>query len=153
VGRTNLKGKKMFIGEYSHTIDEKGRLAVPSKMRRQLGGGAVVTRGIDACLWVFSKIEWQALAEKLAKLPITDANSRAFSRLMLAGAVEVEFDSQGRILLPSYLRSYASLAKNATIAGLFNRLEIWDTSSWEKYKEKTEQETDKITQNLSDLGV
>lgn len=152
-GEKILTGKIMFIGEYSHTIDEKGRMAVPSKMRRQLGSGAVVTRGIDACLWVFAKLEWQALAEKLAKLPLTDANSRAFSRLMLAGAVEVEFDSQGRILLPSYLRDYAGLKKNATVAGLFNRLEIWDTTSWTNYKQKSEKETDKISQAMSDLGV
>src|SRR4030067_1335802 len=102
----------MFIGEYSHTIDEKGRMAIPSKMRRDLGSGAVVTRGIDNCLWVFPKKEWTLLAEKLASLPLSDANSRAFSRLMLAGAMEVEFDSQWRILLPGYLRAFAGLKKN-----------------------------------------
>lgn len=101
----------MFIGEYAHTIDEKGRMAIPSKMRRDLGSGAVVTRGIDSCLWVFPKKEWTVLAEKLSALPLSDANSRAFSRLMLAGAMEVEFDSQGRALVPGYLREYAGLKK------------------------------------------
>jgi MraZ protein len=143
----------MFIGEYSHTIDQKGRMAVPSKLRTKLGTGAVVTRGIDKCLWVFPKKEWQTLAEKLANLPLTDANSRAFSRLMLAGAMEVEFDSQGRVLLPSYLREYAGLDKTAVVAGLYNRLEIWDSASWNAYKEKTEKATDEITKHMADLGI
>jgi len=143
----------MFIGEYSHTIDQKGRIAVPAKIRKDLGNGAVVTRGIDNCLWVFTKKEWLILAQKLSSLPLTDANSRAFSRLMLAGAMEVEFDSQGRILLPAYLREYSSLNKNAVIAGLFNRLEIWDERTWESYKEKTEKATDQITKHMTDLGI
>lgn len=143
----------MFIGEYSHTIDQKGRMAIPSKMRGQLGSGAVVTRGIDACLWVFPKKQWQELAEKLAALPLTDANSRAFSRLMLAGAMEVEFDSQGRVLLPGYLRSYAGLDKAVTVAGLYNRLEIWSEKAWNTYKEKTEKATDEISKNMVNLGI
>lgn len=143
----------MFIGEYSHTIDEKGRMAVPAKMRRDLGSGAVVTRGIDNCLWIFPKKEWQELASKLASLPLSDANSRAFSRLMLAGAMEVEFDTQGRALLPGYLRNYAGISKNTVIAGLFNRLEVWDAKKWEEYKTKTEKETDQIAQRMTDLGV
>jgi len=143
----------MFIGEYSHTIDEKGRMAIPSKMRRDLGSGAVVTRAIDNCLWVFPKKEWQALAEKLASLPLSDANSRAFSRLMLAGAMEVEFDSQGRALIPGYLRAYAGLKKNAVIAGLYNRLEIWDQEAWKTYKDKTEKATEQIAKHMADLGV
>lgn len=143
----------MFIGEYSHTIDEKGRMAIPSKMRRDLGSGAVVTRGIDNCLWVFPKKEWTLLAQKLASLPLSDANSRAFSRLMLAGAMEVEFDSQGRALIPGYLRGYAGLKKNAVIAGLYNRLEIWDQMTWKTYKEKTEKATEQIARHMADLGV
>ena len=143
----------MFIGEYTHTIDVKGRMAFPSKMRRELGGGAVVTRGIDKCLWVFPKKEWLDLAQKIASLPLTDTNSRAFSRLMLAGAMEVEFDSQGRALLPGYLREYAGLDKNAIVAGLYTRLEVWDAKIWQDYKTKTEKETEKITQAMSDLGI
>ena len=143
----------MFIGEYEHAIDEKGRMAVPSKMRGDIGSGAVVTRGIDNCLWLFPKKEWQTLAEKLANLPLADANSRAFSRLMLAGAMEAEFDSQGRILLPGYLRSYAGLTKHAVVAGLFNRLEVWDQSKWKEYKEKTEKATDQIAKHMADLGI
>lgn len=143
----------MFIGEYSHLIDEKGRVAIPSKMRRDLGSGAVVTRGIDKCLWVFPKKEWQILADKLAALPLSDANSRAFSRLMLAGAMEVEFDSQGRALIPSYLREYAGLKKETTIAGLYNRLEIWDNKIWNVYKTKTEKATEEISKAMANLGV
>ena len=143
----------MFIGEYDHAIDEKGRMAIPSKMRRDIGSGAVVTRGIDNCLWLFPKKEWQALAEKLANLPLSDANSRAFSRLMLAGAMEVEFDSQGRILVPGYLKVFAGLKKYAVVAGLFNRLEIWDRGKWQVYKEKTEKATDQIAKHMADLGV
>ncbi len=143
----------MFIGEYQHSIDQKGRVALPSKMRRDLGSGAVVTRGIDNCLWVFPKNEWQTLAEKLSSLPLSDANSRAFSRLMLAGAMEVEFDSQGRALIPGYLRKYATLKKNVIIAGLYKRLEIWDQEKWQIYKEKTEKATDQITKHMADLGV
>ena len=149
----NFNKPTMFIGEYSHTIDEKGRMAIPSKMRRDLGSGAVVTRAIDNCLWVFPKKEWQALAEKLASLPLSDANSRAFSRLMLAGAMEVEFDSQGRALIPGYLRAYAGLKKNAVIAGLYNRLEIWDQEAWKTYKDKTEKATEQIAKHMADLGV
>jgi MraZ protein len=143
----------MFIGEYRHTIDEKGRMAIPSKMRRDLGSGAVVTRGIDNCLWVFPKKEWQDLAEKLSSLPLSDANSRAFSRLMLAGAMEVEFDSQGRALIPGYLRSYAGLSKNVIIAGLYNRLEIWNENEWKTYKDKTEKATEQIAKHMADLGI
>jgi MraZ protein len=143
----------MFIGEYIHTIDDKGRMAIPAKMRKDLGSGAVVTRGIDNCLWVFPKKEWTALAQKLASLPLSDANSRAFSRLMLAGAMEVEFDSQGRVLLPAYLREYAGLIKNAVVAGLYSRLEIWSESTWKSYKTKTEKETDRISRAMADLGV
>lgn len=143
----------MFIGEYSHSIDEKGRMAIPSKMRGELGSGAVVTRGIDSCLWVFPKSEWQILAQKLSNLPLSDANSRAFSRLMLAGAMEVEFDSQGRILLPIYLRDYANLKKSAVVTGLYNRLEIWESEAWEKYKTETEKSTDEISKAMTELGV
>ena len=143
----------MFIGEYAHTIDQKGRMAVPSKLRKAIGSGAVVTRGIDNCLWLFPKAEWQTLAAKLANLPLSDANSRAFSRLMLAGAMEVEFDSQGRALIPVYLRKYAGLSKEVVIAGLFNRLEIWNQKDWEGYKEKTEKESDQIAKNMANLGI
>src|SRR5688572_24761482 len=99
----------MFIGEYHHSLDQKGRVQVPVKFRKDLQKGAVVTRGLDRCLFVYTADEWEILADKLAKLPIAKANSRAFARLMLAGAMELEIDRQGRVVLPEYLRQYASL--------------------------------------------
>ncbi len=143
----------MFIGEYNYTVDDKGRLALPAKFRESLKAGAVVTRGLDNCLFLYTKEEWQNLAVKLASLPLSQANSRAFSRLMLAGAMDVDMDSQGRVVLPEYLRKYANLEKKVIIAGLFNRLEIWDENAWQTYKEKTEKDGNDIAENLSQLGV
>ena len=143
----------MFIGEYKHTIDEKGRLAVPVKFRAQLSGGAVVTRGLDNCLFLYTEEEWKNLAERLAKLPIGKANSRAFARLMLAGAMDVSLDKQGRIILPDYLRKYAAVGKNVVVAGLYNRLEIWDEAKWEEYKSGTESSSGDIAEQLGELGV
>lgn len=151
--QANLGTTQMFIGEYSHTIDEKGRLAIPAKMRAKLIDGAVVTRGIDTCLFVYTKEEWEKLAQKLAALPLTDSRARAFVRLMLAGAMDVEFDKQGRILLPNYLRAYANLKKQAVVTGLYNRLEIWDESAWKEFKTKTEQDTEDINNHLVNLGI
>ncbi len=143
----------MFIGEYQHTIDVKGRLAVPTKFRKQLAKGAVVTRGLDNCLFLYTKEEWHVLAQKLSQLPISQANSRAFARLMLAGAMDVSVDKQGRILIPDYLRSFASMKKKVVVTGLFNRLEIWDQSAWDKYKSKTESKSTDIAEALGELGV
>jgi len=143
----------MFIGEFHHTIDQKGRLFIPVKFRQKLSRGAVVTRGLDNCLFLYPVEEWKKLADKLVKLPISKANTRAFSRLMLAGAMNVQIDKQGRIILPDYLRKYASLKKKVVIAGLFNRLEIWDEESWEKYKSNTEKSSSDIAEALGELGV
>jgi len=143
----------MFIGEYQHRIDEKGRLAIPVKFRPQLGAGVVVTRGLDTCLFLFTETEWQTLAQKLVALPMTQANSRAFVRLMMAGAVQISLDSQGRVLLPDYLREYAGLRKQVAITGLFNRVEIWDQIRWQNYKRKTESKSDEIAERLSGLGI
>lgn len=143
----------MFIGEYSHTIDEKGRLAVPTKFRAALIKGAVVTRGLDQSLFLYTKSEWEKLAAKLVSLPLSQKNARAFARLMLAGAMDVSLDKQGRIILPQYLRNYASLQKNCIIAGLYNRLEIWDRENWQQYKRNAEKESTDIAEELSDFGI
>ncbi|MEZ4156947.1 MAG: division/cell wall cluster transcriptional repressor MraZ [Candidatus Paceibacterota bacterium] len=143
----------MFIGEYKHNVDEKGRLAVPAKFRSALNRRAVITRGLDGCLFVFTASEWDALAEKIKGLPMTQANARAFSRLMFAGATDVELDSQGRILIPDYLRTFASISKKAVVAGLFNRLEVWDEERWNEYKTKTEAESDDVAEKLGELGI
>lgn len=143
----------MFIGEYKHTIDEKGRMALPAKFRAKMSGAAIITRGLDHCLFVFTANDWEILAQKLMSLPMVQSNSRAFSRLMLAGAMEAEIDGQGRILIPDYLREYAALKKQAVIAGLYNRIEIWEEAKWGVYKKKTEKDSDEIAEKLGELGI
>ena len=143
----------MFIGEYTHNLDNKGRIAIPAKFRDKLSSGVIITRGLDQCLFVYSKNEWEILAQKLTKLPLSQANSRAFVRLMLAGAMDSILDSQGRILVPDYLRSYARLKKQVIVAGLYNRIEIWDVDIWKEYKAKTEGSSDEIAEKLGELGI
>lgn len=143
----------MFIGEYQHNIDQKGRLAIPVKFRKFLSKGAVVTKGLDDCLFLYTKDEWKKLADKLAALPISKANTRAFARLMLAGAMDVDIDKQGRMLIPDYLRKYAAMSKKIVITGLYSRLEIWDEAAWEKYKKGTENKSGDIAEALGELGV
>ncbi len=143
----------MFIGEFIHNLDEKGRMALPAKFRGKLSGGAVITRGLDHCLFVYGIEEWNKLAEKLIALPLAQANSRAFTRLMLAGAMNVDIDKQGRILIPDYLREYAGLSKEAVVTGLYNRIEVWDSKQWKEYKTITEASSDEIAEKLSELGI
>lgn len=143
----------MFIGEYNHTIDEKGRMSIPAKFRRDVTAGVVVTRGLDHCLFVYPKSEWEVMAEKLSRLPVSQKKSRAFARLMLAGAMDVELDGQGRIMLPEYLRKYADVKKHVVVAGLYNRLEIWDEDAWQEYRTKTELESDDIAESMSELDI
>ena len=145
--------QNMFIGEYAHNLDDKGRIAVPKKFRSDLRKGAVVTKGFDSCLFLYTKKEWEKLAEKLANLPFAQANTRAFARLMLAGAMDVEIDGQGRIVLPEYLRQFAGLSKEVIVAGLYSRLELWDSVKWSEYKAKTEAESTKIAEQMGELGV
>lgn len=143
----------MFIGEYHHAIDDKGRLAVPVKFRDEIGEQVVVTRGLDSCLFVYTQAEWAGLAERLGKLSMAKANTRAFARLMLAGAMEIEVDKQGRVILPDYLRTFAGLHKKVVIAGLLNRLEVWDAAAWKKYQTGTERKAGDIAEALGELGV
>jgi len=143
----------MFLGQHQHNLDSKGRLAIPAKFREKLTGGGIITRGLDYCLFLFPLKEWEILAKKLINLPLAQSNSRAFVRLMLAGAVEVQIDKQGRILIPDYLRKYAQLKKETIIAGLYNRIEIWDEKKWTEYKNKTESSSDEIAERLSELGI
>ena len=143
----------MFIGEFHHTLDDKGRLAIPVKFRAELAQGAVVTRGLDRSLFLYPKSAWDTLAAKIAALPLGQADTRAFARLMLAGAMDAELDKQGRLVLPEYLRKYAELKKTVVLAGLYNRLEIWDSAKWEEYKSATEQDAGEIAERLGELGV
>lgn len=143
----------MFIGEYKHNIDPKGRMAIPAKFRGKLKKGAVVTRGLDNCLFLYTREAWEKIAEKLANLPISQSKARAFSRLMLAGAMDLDIDSQGRINLPDYLQKYAGLDKKVVVAGLYDRMEIWNEEVWDKYKTGAENESAEIAETLGELGV
>lgn len=144
---------RMFIGEFQHTIDSKGRMAVPAKFRNKLSGGAVITRGLDKCLFVLAPADWEQFVAKLVALPISQANSRAFARFMLAGAADVELDSQGRILIPEHLRTYAGVSKDVRVTGVYNRIEIWDAAAWEKYRDETERSSEEIAEKLGELGI
>ena len=143
----------MFIGEYNHNLDDKGRLAIPAKFRTILKKGAVVTKGLDNCLFLYSKEQFEKIATKFAALPISSAKARAFSRHMLAGAMDVEFDNQGRVTLPEYLRDFSGLKKSIIIAGLYNHLEIWNEAAWNKYKGEAEKNSNAIAEELGDLGI
>ncbi len=143
----------MFIGEYQASIDEKGRVAIPAKFRGQLKSKVVITRGLDNSLFLYTLEEWKKLAEKLASLPIATANTRAFSRLMLAGAMDCEMDKQGRVVIPNYLQEFAKIKKRLVFAGLYNRVEIWSEDLWKKYKSQTEKQSNAIAEQLGSLGV
>jgi len=143
----------VFIGEYTYSIDEKKRLAIPAKFRQLLGKKAILTRGIDNCLVIYPLEEWQKLSKKLESLPSSQTDARAFARIMLAGAVDVGLDKLGRILIPDYLKNYALLKKNVAIIGLSNRIEIWDEKRWQNYKEKTEKEIGDMASRLQQLGI
>ena len=143
----------MLVGEHYYAIDSKGRLAIPPKFREHLGKEVVVSRGLERCLWVYPRKEWEAWAEKLMKLPLAQANTRAFVRLMMAGAHHAAIDSQGRILVPESLRKYALEGKQVAVIGLYSRIEMWDADAWKRYQERTEQESGDIAEKLGELGL
>lgn len=143
----------MLIGEFTHTVDTKNRIAVPSKFRTELGERMIITRGLDACLFVYPMRMWEKMAEKLSAFPVGDAKSRGFVRLLLAGAVDTDMDKQGRIIIPEYLRRYAGIKKTVVVAGLFDRVEVWDEKRWNVYETKTEKEADTMAQKLGELGL
>ena len=142
----------MFTGEYRHTVDDKGRLAVPARFRAQLAGGAVVSRWIDACLAIFPRSEWDALAAKAAALPIADPAARTFSRFIFAGAFEVDLDRQGRMVIPSSLRNWAALNGEAVVVGSRDHAEIWSPARWDDYR-KAMESPDELAQHLTGLGI
>ncbi len=141
----------MFMGEYNHTVDAKGRVIVPSKFREQLGEEFVVTKGLDGCLFVYENSEWKALEEKLHTLPLTNANARKFSRFFLAGATTCEVDKQGRILLPAVLRDFAKIEKEAVLVGVGSRIEIWSKESW--IETNSYDDMEEIAENMEGLGI
>ena len=143
----------MFRGEYSHTVDAKGRLIIPSKFREQLGEECIVTRGLDGCLFIFESGEWEAYEEKLRKLPMTNKNARSFVRFLSGGATPCEFDKQGRILLPATLRKFAGIEKDVILAGLPNRIEVWSEQKWNENNNYEEIDMDEIAGHLTELGL
>lgn len=149
----NFEKTAMFIGEYTHSIDAKKRLSLPSRVRGELGGRVVVTRGLDQCLFVYPMKTWEALAEKLGSMPIGEGGTRSFVRLMLAGAFDTEVDRQGRILIPDALKDYAGLEKDVIVAGLWNRLEVWDDVKWKQYKSEAEGNSGRIAEELGRVGA
>ncbi len=143
----------MFIGEYSYTIDHKKRLSIPSKFRKSLGKKAIITRGLDNCLVVYPISEWQKLTKKLENLPSGKIDARGFSRIILSGAVDVNFDKLGRILIPDYLKKYAGLKKDIVVIGLSNKIEVWDAGMWKEYRERTEKGIGDMVSRLEELGI
>ena len=141
----------MLIGEYEHTLDAKGRISMPAKLRRDMGEAFVLTKGLDGCLFAFSQNEWMNFETKLKSLPLSDKNARNFVRFFLAGATECEIDKQGRFLIPSNLREAAHLEKEAVIIGVGTRLEIWNKETWASKDEEIS--ADEIAENMTMLGI
>lgn len=142
----------MFMGEYSHTIDAKGRIIVPVKFRESLGDNFVVTKGLDNCLFVYTKEDWQKFEEKLRALPLTNKDARKFTRFFLAGAAEMEVDKQGRILIPSVLREFAALEKDVVFVGVGSRIEIWNRAGWDESISGYDDDMDEVAENMDSLG-
>jgi len=143
----------MFIGEYQHSLDDKGRLTIPSKFRIELGEVFVMTKGLDNCLFIYPKSEWSVLEEKLKKLPLTNRDARAFVRFFFSGACECELDKQGRVLIPPNLREHSKLKKEAVIIGVSTRLEIWSKEEWDKYNNDDSLNYDAIAEKMAELGI
>lgn len=143
----------MLIGEYTHTIDNKNRLSLPSKFRKEMGKQLVITPGLDSCLFIFTKKEWSHISEKLGEFSMLQANNRSFTRFMFGGATEVEVDTSGRVLIPDFLRSRISLKNKAALVGVKNRIEVWDEKTWEKYKTGAEKEVDDLAEKLGGIGI
>jgi len=143
----------MLIGEYTHSIDAKKRLSLPSKWRKELGKKLVVTRGLDNCLFIYPEIGWRKITEKISELPLGQADTRGFNRFFLSGAVEVEVDGVGRILVPDFLKDFARLSEKVVLAGIHNRVEIWDEKKWSEYKRKIEGQADALAEKLGEIGV
>ena len=143
----------MLIGEYEHSLDVKGRLIMPAKLREDMGEKFIITKGLDGCLFGFSQTEWSNFEEKLKTLPLTNKNARDFVRFFLSGAIECEIDKQGRFLIPSNLREYANMEKDVVIIGVGTRLEIWNRNKWKAYNSDENISADEIAENMTMLGI
>ncbi|MGU3469946.1 division/cell wall cluster transcriptional repressor MraZ [Paenibacillus sp. D51F] len=143
----------MFLGEHQHSLDDKGRLTIPSKFRDALGSTFIATRGLDNCLFVYPQAEWSELEQKIRRLPLMKADARAFSRFFFSGAVELELDKQGRVNLPSHLTEYAKLQKDCMVLGVSSRVEIWSKPVWEGYYQQSEDTFNEIAEKLTDFDI
>ncbi|WP_066192852.1 MULTISPECIES: division/cell wall cluster transcriptional repressor MraZ [Gracilibacillus] len=143
----------MFMGEYQHNIDTKGRIIVPAKFREGLGDQFVITRGLDQCLFAYPMNEWHQLEEKLKKLPLTKKDARAFTRFFFSGAVECELDKQGRINIPGPLRKYAAIEKECAVIGVSNRVEFWAEDKWNEFVDVSEESFAEIAENMMDFDL
>lgn len=143
----------MFIGEYHHTIDEKGRIIIPAKFREELGNTFIVTRGIENCLFVYSEENWAQITNKLNSLPFTKKDARTFNRFFMSGATNVELDKQGRVNISKPLIDYANLLKDCVIIGTGDRLEVWSQESWESFFDSTKDSMSDIAENLFNESV
>jgi len=143
----------VFLGEFEHSLDDKGRLAIPAKFRPELGQGLVLTRGLDRCLFAWPMAEWQIVADKLGRLSLMHAEARRLQRLLFAGAVDTQLDRLGRVLVPAFLRGYAGLQDAVVVAGVLNRIEIWDRSQWAEERTAAEEHSAELAEHLSELGL
>ncbi len=143
----------MFIGQYTHTIDDKNRLSLPVKFRKEMGKRVIITPGLDGCLFVFTPAQWETISEKLGGSSMLQADTRSFNRYMLGGAVEADVDSIGRVLVPDFLKEKAQLKKEVVLIGVQNRVEIWNDALWKEYKAKVEKEANSLAEKLGQVGV
>lgn len=143
----------MLIGEYTHILDSKKRVSLPSKLRKELGSKVVITHGLDNCLFLYPLKEWKDISAKLADLGMAQADTRGFNRFILSGAVETEVDSAGRILIPDHLRQFGGLLDRVVFAGVYNRVEIWNEERWREYKKRIEQQADMMAEKLGETGM
>jgi MraZ protein len=143
----------MFMGEYSHTVDPKGRLIIPAKLREGLGDSFVITKGLDGCLFIYTNAEWKNIEEKFREIPLTTKDARKFSRFFFAGACQAELDKQGRANIPQTLREFAGLEKDVVLVGVLDRVEIWDKDRWQNNNSYDEEDMDDVAEHMAELGL
>lgn len=141
----------MFLGEYQHSLDDKSRITIPAKFRDGLGASFVMTRGLDACLFVYPRDDWNIMEQKLRTMPLSRSDARQFIRFLFSGAAELDLDKQGRVLIPSKLREYAGITENCVVIGVGTRVEIWDANKWQSYSETAADSFGDLAQGLVDL--
>lgn len=143
----------MFLGEFEHSIDSKGRLTIPAKFKEQLAGGIVITRGLDGCLWAYSREEWQKVSEKIISLPMAKTEARRFTRFMFSSASESIPDRNGRVIIPQKLLQHANIDRDVVVAGVMNKIEIWNPERWQEEQNTVTEDPESLAAQLADLGI